>query len=42
MRLWHGIRQFYDLIFYRKSGNEEIEITRILHERMDIEDKLSD
>jgi toxin ParE1/3/4 len=30
------------LIFYRKSKNGMIEIVRVLHERMDIENRLND
>ena len=30
------------LIFYRKSKNGTIEIVRVLHERMDIENRLND
>jgi toxin ParE1/3/4 len=30
------------LVFYRKSRNGTIEIVRVLHERMDIENRLND
>ncbi len=30
------------LIFYKLSSSDEIEIVRILHERMDIENRLND
>ena len=30
------------LIFYRKSDNSQIEVIRILHQRMDIENRLKD
>ncbi|MEX8547685.1 MAG: type II toxin-antitoxin system RelE/ParE family toxin [Mucilaginibacter sp.] len=31
-----------NLVFYRKCGDDIVEIIRILHERMDIENRLSE
>jgi toxin ParE1/3/4 len=36
-----GFKTNRHIIFYRVSGNEQIEIIRILHERMDLEENLS-
>ncbi len=35
-----GFRSYQHVIFYRKISNKEIEITRILHGRMDLKNKL--
>jgi len=36
----YGYNVLKHIIFYRVVSNEEIEITRILHERMDLKNKL--
>lgn len=35
-----GFRAGRHIIFYRKTGNDEIEIARILHEQMDLKNRL--
>lgn len=37
-----GLKTNRHIIFYRKRINQPIEITRILHERMDLKNRLSD
>jgi len=37
-----GLKMNRHIIFYRKRINQPIEITRILHERMDLKNKLSE
>jgi toxin ParE1/3/4 len=37
-----GFKAGRHIIFYRKISAKEIEITRILHEQMDIENRISD
>ena len=37
-----GFKAGRHIIFYRKISENEIEITRILHEQMDIENRLKD
>jgi toxin ParE1/3/4 len=37
-----GFKAGRHIIFYRKISDNEIEITRILHEQMDIEDRIKD
>lgn len=40
MNQLYGFRAGRHLIFYRKIENTEVEIIRILHERMDLKNKL--
>ena len=37
-----GLKTNRHIVFYRKRINQPIEITRILHERMDLKNKLSE
>ncbi len=37
-----GIKVNKHIIFYRKSDNNPIEITRILHERMDLKSRINE
>lgn len=37
-----GLRTNRHIIFYRQIGKDEIEVTRILHERMDFENRISE
>ncbi len=37
-----GLKMNRHIIFYRKRINQPIEITRILHERMDLKNRLSE
>jgi toxin ParE1/3/4 len=37
-----GFKAGRHIIFYRKISEDEIEITRILHEQMDIENRIKD
>jgi len=37
-----GLKAIRHIIFYRKLGNETIEITRIIHERMDLKNRISE
>ncbi|WP_435139267.1 type II toxin-antitoxin system RelE/ParE family toxin [Formosa sp. A9] len=37
-----GVKSKRHIIFYRKSVNEPIEITRILHERMDLKNRINE
>ncbi|MGV8091063.1 MAG: type II toxin-antitoxin system RelE/ParE family toxin [Mangrovibacterium sp.] len=37
-----GYRAGRHIIFYRKIGKDEIEITRILHEQMDLKNRVKD
>ncbi|MBX2899388.1 MAG: type II toxin-antitoxin system RelE/ParE family toxin [Cyclobacteriaceae bacterium] len=37
-----GLRANYHIIFYRVIKENEIEIVRILHERMDLKNRISD
>ncbi len=37
-----GFKTNRHIIFYRKSSSEYIEITRILHERMDLKNKINE
>lgn len=37
-----GLKVIWHIIFYRKSEDESIEITRILHERMDLKNRISE
>lgn len=37
-----GFKTNLHIIFYRKSSSEYIEITRILHERMDLKNKINE
>lgn len=37
-----GFKAGRHIIFYRKIGDHEIEITRILHEQMDIENRIKE
>ncbi len=38
----HGLKTNRHIVFYRKRINQPIEITRILHERMDLKNRLSE
>ena len=38
----YGLKISRHIIFYRKSPNSLIEITRILHERMDLKNKINE
>ncbi|MCH7401542.1 type II toxin-antitoxin system RelE/ParE family toxin [Belliella kenyensis] len=37
-----GLKMSRHIVFYRKRINQPIEITRILHERMDLKNRLSE
>ena len=37
-----GLKSNRHIIFYRKLGDKPIEITRILHERMDLQNRLTE
>jgi len=37
-----GLKTNRHIIFYRKLANEPIEITRILHERMDLKNRINE
>lgn len=37
-----GLKINRHIIFYRKQGDKPLEITRILHERMDLQNRLND
>jgi len=37
-----GLKTNWHIVFYRKRINQPIEITRILHERMDLKNRLSE
>ena len=37
-----GLKANRHIIFYRKSNNNTIEITRILHERMDLKNRINE
>ncbi len=37
-----GLKAIRHIIFYRKINNKPIEITRILHERMDLKNKIAE
>lgn len=37
-----GLKTNRHIIFYRKSGNNPIEITRILHEQMDLKNRMNE
>lgn len=37
-----GLKMSRHIVFYRKRINQLIEITRILHERMDLKNRLSE
>ena len=38
----YGLKTNRHIVFYRKRINQPIEITRILHERMDLKNRLSE
>jgi len=38
----YGLKKSRHIVFYRKRINQPIEITRILHERMDLKNRLSE
>lgn len=38
----YGFKANRHIIFYRKSKNSQIEITRILHERMDFKNRINE
>jgi len=38
----YGLKTSRHIVFYRKRMNQPIEITRILHERMDLKNRLSE
>ncbi len=37
-----GLKTYRHIIFYRKSDDNPIEITRILHEQMDLKNRISE
>lgn len=37
-----GVKTNRHIVFYRKISNEYVEITRILHERMDLKNRLNE
>lgn len=38
----HGLKAIKHIIFYRKISSNEVEITRILHESMDLKNRIKD
>jgi toxin ParE1/3/4 len=38
----YGVKTNRHIIFYRKPSEEYVEITRILHERMDLKNRLNE